>query len=561
MTHRMLLELLAGKSAKHSTEQKLSDDDGFSFLAVLFVVLVLTLGTLAVANRNSLGSLGSAYQSQGRIARAAAETGMTQLVSELNRPRNRPLLVNAESLNLRTVSAIQTAAPGTFSTQDLQGKAALNPDLSATFGAGTLASQLINVGDGSQQRWQVKSISTSNPTLNSARQNVTSSSFGTVNTGNFTVSVGSSTIAARTGEITFTVEGYAYQGGNKVATATLRKTFEVVPKCQDRSLNGYNSVWGNDTRKCTLGLGLLFLAGAANNGTGTFDVTGNATKLNVTPTCITPTGTCTPFDLTYNPIVYTPPAVDRALPLLTTNLQNVVNKCQRSSATYLGNATCNFTNTVDYNKTSPLSTNNFAAWPLALRNICAQETISGKLITVCSFNRLTNSSNLRFDTAGGPIRFFFPNPDINATTPTVTNGSGGNSISQINTTTAAPVAGDFAWFGCNITQCPTMPFNDGKSPNAQVYAQKFEIDVGNGSFGPGFTYFPYGLLFAGGSGGFQGAAWQNGFDTQGSTTLNGTQADLDSIAALMGITGEVGQESTPPLIDYILRSVREFRFF
>ena len=67
-------------------------EDGFSLSLVLVASLMVLLGGLMLVDRASDGVISAAFQRDSSDASDAAETGMTRIVGELNRPQNRGLL-------------------------------------------------------------------------------------------------------------------------------------------------------------------------------------------------------------------------------------------------------------------------------------------------------------------------------------------------------------------------------------------------------------------------------------------------------------------------------------
>lgn len=67
-------------------------EDGFSLSLVLVASLMVLLGGLMLVDRSSDGMVSAAFQRESNNLSDAAETGMTRIVGELNRPQNRGLL-------------------------------------------------------------------------------------------------------------------------------------------------------------------------------------------------------------------------------------------------------------------------------------------------------------------------------------------------------------------------------------------------------------------------------------------------------------------------------------
>lgn len=70
---------------------------GFALPFVLIAAAILLVGGLMLAMRSSDGLLSILLQGESGDARDAAETGITRILGELNRPRNRGLLIRAGS--------------------------------------------------------------------------------------------------------------------------------------------------------------------------------------------------------------------------------------------------------------------------------------------------------------------------------------------------------------------------------------------------------------------------------------------------------------------------------
>lgn len=68
-------------------------DRGFSMAVLMLVLLTTILGSLAIASRTTSGVLAARSQSSNREARDIAESGVTEVISELNKEANRKLLI------------------------------------------------------------------------------------------------------------------------------------------------------------------------------------------------------------------------------------------------------------------------------------------------------------------------------------------------------------------------------------------------------------------------------------------------------------------------------------
>ncbi len=543
MTSRFLLLMLARSSRGSGGVRRPPETKG-SMAATMLIILAVMLGSLAIANRSSLAELASAYQSQSREARAAADIGMAAVVSELNRSRNRQLLVNA--------CLLETATPASIATNNnvkvTDGRAFANVSTTFTSTSTLPINQTINVGNGSEQRWRLIDVDCSAATSTTVR-------LGTI----ANPMTGAAAVAPRTGELTLTVRGFTIRGGATVATTTLRQTLEVVPKCLDRSLRGLGNVFGNDIRKCPLTPGFGFIAGAAEANTGDLVISGGAYNINVDPvTCIatSPSGCVDGLANTSVNVVN----VDLPPVLPTANTT-----CSGSSPP----AQCNVTVTSDLT----LATRNFASWPAPWSNICTQEDVNGGASPPgtfhnisCSLNRLSTGNNVElfFDTSGAttgstiPVRLHFPNASTSSQ-KSVTRGNGSSGIFQCDsdvgaitcstTTQGAPKAADLALLGCAL---------NAPSPCGSQF-----LDLGNGTGASQsmFLYFPYGNVEMGGNPAFKGVIWTNDFRANGNISVTISDSDLESVCALMKFCGSDDALYESFAVDYVTRAVKRLTYF
>ncbi|WP_323206038.1 hypothetical protein [Synechococcus sp. BA-132 BA5] len=507
--------------------------------------MAVLLGSLAISNRSSLAELASAYQSQSREARAAADSGMTAVVSELNRPRNRHLLVNACLLETATTAAIAT---------DPRVKVVDRPsfaNVSITFPTSDAipTTQTINIGDGSdgsQQRWRLIDVDCSGATADNVKQ-------GTV----ANPRTGADAVPPRTGELTLTVRGEALRGGVVVATSTLQQTLEVVPKCLDRSLRGLNKAFGNDIRRCDLAPNFGFVSGAAHEDSGVIEIRGNAYDINIDPvTCVASSPLACDHDLAHTGVMVVD--VELPPPLLTANTF-----CSGNSS-----ADCN----VEVTSNLTLASRNFGSWPATWKTICRREDINGGASPPgvfhnisCSLNSLStgNKTELIFDTSGNtadstiPVRLHFPNPAI-GNEKIITHGNGSSGIYQCDSDAGAitctsdalgaPRAADLALFGF---ACP----EGDPSPCPPSPHQYLDLGSGNGATKSMFLYFPYGSITMGGNPSFKGVIWTNGFLANGNLSVTISSSDLESVCSLMRFCGGDDSLSESFAIDYVTRAV------
>lgn len=543
MRGRLLLLALARSSRIGGRSIPPPGSNG-SMAATLLIILALLLGAIVTSNRSSLAELASAYQNQSREARAAADAGMAAVVSELNRSRNRQLLVNACLLKQATPAAIAT--DNNVKVPD--GRAFAN--VSSTFSNESLlpVNQTLNIGNGSQMRWRLIDVDCSGSTSDLLK-------LGTV----ANPMTGAAAQAPRSGDLTLVVRGFSLRGGSVVATSTLRQTVEVVPKCLDRSLRGLGNVFGNDIRSCPLSPGFGFIAGAADDNTGDLEISGGSYNISVDPvTCIatSPSGCVDGLARTsVNVVDITLPPV-----LPTTNTT-----CRGSAPP----AACN----VAVGSDLILASRNFASWPEPWRTICRAQDVHGQPAGTgpvhnigCSINRLSTGNNNRliFDTSGTtvstviPVRLHFPNAST-STQKSISRGNGSSTIYQCdsdvgaitcsNTVQGSPRAADLALFGCAL---------GAPAPCGQQF-----LDLGNGNGGTQsmFLYFPYGNIEMGGTPDFKGVIWTNDFRANGNVSVTISPSDVDSVCTMMKFCGSDDSLYESISTDYVTRAVKSLTYF
>jgi hypothetical protein len=232
-------------------------EQGFSLALALLVVLGALSAALAITGRTLSNRQARQQLDAGLTARNAAEIGMTRIIAELNRPRNRRLLVNAPQLGAsgRTVSQIQSD-DSLRSACNADGVAA---DISTfgSFNSGAVLNNEVTVPNtGGRLRYTLVAVNNGNPADNFFEQGAD----GNANPA-FRLDVGTNVSpfeAGVSGEITLDVRGRVVDNGTETSRYNLRKTFAVIPKCCGGSFGGFNSDgtarWGNDTNTSSCGV-------------------------------------------------------------------------------------------------------------------------------------------------------------------------------------------------------------------------------------------------------------------------------------------------------------------
>lgn len=232
-------------------------EQGFSLALALVVVLGALSAAVAITGRTLSNRQVRQQIDAGLTAKNAAEIGMTRMVGELNRPRNRRVLVNAPQLGAsgRTVSQIQSD-DSLRSACNADGEAA---DISTfgSFNSGAVLNNEVTVPNtGGRLRYTLVAVNNGNPADNFFEQDAD----GNANPA-FSLGVGNNVsppTAGKSGEITLDVRGRVVDNGTETSRYNLRKTFAVIPKCCGGSFGGFNSDgtarWGNDTNTSSCGV-------------------------------------------------------------------------------------------------------------------------------------------------------------------------------------------------------------------------------------------------------------------------------------------------------------------
>ncbi|MCT0224847.1 hypothetical protein [Synechococcus sp. CS-1328] len=531
-----------------------ASEPGFSLVIVLLLSLGVLLTGVAIMGRVSFGRMGAAWQAQSREAREAAEIGMARIVSELNRERNRRLLVNGAVLNSQTRTYIENPVnegiTGSLCTTTL-------PLLSGAFPAGAdpKAEQVIDT----ERRFQL--VSVSQPASSSEREpsaptskndsDANSTERFKVTTGYDPDGTGEAEFPARAGEITIEVRGMSYRNDTLIATTTLSRTFEVVPKCCGGSLGGYGAAFGPDTRPCpSIGFGIV--GGAAANNTGSITILGTSASIRNSEGVKIPFVYCiasTTCSVSLNQNLGTGvKVVDVPMPAMPAPANTT---CLDQNT-----ALCNLNlddNVLDLNDGNLLLDTGLpmSSWPTNFRSVCSRSSSTPPL-TTCSLNTLNfgaNNRTITIDSRGGPVRFYFPNSQSDITTLTLRNNGGFKHINSNNSGNLPSRITDLSLFGCLPSASRTC------DPS-----QSLEIGNGGSEALQLFAYFPKGNVTIGGTGGFNGVMWVNQLATNGNITFTIPGSGLADVLDMMGMGGLAPTQDFP-IVDYVTRATKSLRFF
>ena len=264
----------AGLLARRIRGRRAAGSEGFVLPFVILAALLMSVGTLAMANRSGMGFMGAVFHGLSYDAQEAAEIGMNRIIGELNRKENRGLL---RSKGSTVESVLWTSADAAtvhrsrcpdVNHSDL----ATNPNIG--YPAGSSAPSTYNpvyvrpdgtissTAQGANRAYRLVSVTRRPEAELSIFQTMTSPA----------------------GTVILEVEGRALRpDGSISAVTTLRRTFQLVPRCCGVSFGGAhgNVSYARPANDSTpyvclpnsmMGLGVLAGTGSS---TGTFNLTGS----------------------------------------------------------------------------------------------------------------------------------------------------------------------------------------------------------------------------------------------------------------------------------------------
>ena len=267
---RFLLHLLT------TAPRRRQGQAGFSMMAGILVLLALVVGTVGLSSLVSSNLLGSREQGSSSEARSAAEAGIDEIIATWNQPQNRKLLVSGQAMSTWASSTnLQSPCVTTDGTATRPGGTGQPTTDAKSFGDGEFrdVENPTKVNTGNRQFALVRVTYSAGPAGNANRRaiSVSSTKTGGVTTvgsftGNFSDLInlddpdgtGAALPGSNGGFITVEVQGRVMRGGNAVATATVTREFEVLPKCCGASF-GSNAAanLGSDNRACGVEFGLI----------------------------------------------------------------------------------------------------------------------------------------------------------------------------------------------------------------------------------------------------------------------------------------------------------------
>ncbi|MCP9837883.1 hypothetical protein KBY84_10295 [Cyanobium sp. N.Huapi 1H5] len=272
MNARFLLHLLT------TAPKRRQGQAGFSMMAGILVLLALVVGTVGLSSLVASNLLGSREQGSSSEARSAAEAGIDEIIATWNQPQNRKLLVSGQAMNTwaGSTTTLQSPCVTTDGTATRPGGTGQPTTQAKSFGDGEFrdVENPTKVNTGTRQFALVRVVYSAGPAGNTNRRaiSVASTKTGGVTTvgpsftGNFSDLInlddpdgtGAALPGSNGGFITVEVQGRVMRGGTPVATATVTREFEVLPKCCGASF-GSNAAanLGSDKRACGVEFGLI----------------------------------------------------------------------------------------------------------------------------------------------------------------------------------------------------------------------------------------------------------------------------------------------------------------
>jgi len=255
-------------------------------VATILVLLALVAGAVGLASLSTSGLLGSRSSGNSDDAQAVAEAAMANIVATLNQPQNRKILVAGTAMNSWASATGDTLqSPCIKNDGTRPGSNDGQPTTAAkNLGDGQFRDLVTNAVDTGDRRFSLRSITYAVGEAGKAdRRSIRtttaagSGSLTKVNSGKFYElnnlddPDGSGTIlpGANSGFITLSVEGRVFRNGVQVATSTVTREFEVMPKCCGASFgsngsggttvdpNNQAGSTGSDSRFCGVQFGII----------------------------------------------------------------------------------------------------------------------------------------------------------------------------------------------------------------------------------------------------------------------------------------------------------------
>lgn len=515
--------------------------------------LVVLFGGLILAIRSSDGVLSGGLDRENTDARDAAETGMTRILGELNRPRNRGLLVRAgaesdQPGHLWRNTEATARNPCVLDTPDLT----TNPSIGFQE-EGPYREVLLDA------EGQVIPVATEEERPAALQRAVKAYRLLSVQRQPQLTDAGQPTLrlfqADGRGRVVLAVEGTSIRNGRRLSTVRLEDELQLVPKCCNRPFGGAhgNSLYTADAsgRNACLADGWGLVAGAAQDNSGVLTINGLTTIVNdAVPVATVNPLFCiasSPDNCSFNPTStgFTLFPVPPVLPDVHTNPylpRTVIGSINRDTvltdATQLPLLRCTDGGTPSSLKHCPGGRVTVDANATVLPSYCLagdHESDPAKLEELhCNLAEL-DYSQLTIEvvnTTRRPLRLYFPMEG------NVVRTTGGGTISH------DPPTGDatqFSLFGCSDCASQTVKLAGGAGG----------LDL--------FAWFPTGIVTVSGGSAYTGVLWANRITSSGGVQWTIPGAAVASALRIAGFSME--DDLNPPLFDWVARSSLAFRWY
>jgi len=256
-------------------------------LSGLLALLAVSVGSLGVASLLNARKGASFGQSDSTLARAAAEEGLDQIVATLNQPENRKLLVSGTAMNSwasasgTTLQSPCVRGDGTRPGSNNDGQPST---VARNYGDGQFRDVDSGTVNSGERRFALQSVTYAAGASGAAdRRSLTTTTTAGSSTLTTTGSYPSGTTHDRlvnledpdgsgallpgsnSGFVTLTARGQVVRGGRVIASATVTRELQVLPKCCGASFgsNGSGGVGvgtgslGADSRFCGVQFGII----------------------------------------------------------------------------------------------------------------------------------------------------------------------------------------------------------------------------------------------------------------------------------------------------------------
>lgn len=505
--------------------------------AVLLVLLVAVVGASSLALRGTSGISGTLQLSASRQAREAAENGITEIVAELNRPQNRRLLVSGSSPNAWG-SSTETDQQNPCVTVDgtpqpplTSASTAGNNLWKSAGGNGQYILRSVRYANRDRSARLAYRYATAGSGAASTIENVGGYDNNDPDDRDAVVNlrnvdrIGEENI----GHLQLEVQGRVQRGGRTLATSTVVKEYQVIPKCCERSFAGPliadtpEFSLGNDQRNCPgiSDLGLLF-----GFNEGTMQVSGRAGSLQefnpddpATPInlarilCVTTSPTasnCIPPN-SVNPF---PVSGGRSIPLIPTTFEVDPPPTFGGTGTPTGIITSSGyyrvrADLADIERCNASVTGGrITLTSCANVNFCERVTGSSVADYHCRMNRIRlTSGTVYFDTSRGSIALFFNETSSASDSGTIFIGGSANIYHRY--CSSPPSASTGCATVAPASQFTRLSFFGNRDHNNLTFR-------GGGEATSMFVYFANGTVEIGGSATARGAIWTNALQLNGS---------------------------------------------